>query len=300
MKVLSVGHQTAGLCPSLRLKHSGQPLLYREVDDFLSLLKGDSILQDEERVGALLGNRDKSRLKVLRALHLMRLKRYSQHPSRTLRLFPSECECGVARIPENRSSRQPGHYFLECLQAFCACFRSQLRASREIAAWVRKTGDQAGVQRIDSVRVHDRDGRSRFLDGKGRRRCNHDDDVDIESNHLCCKLLESLGAAVRITALNDEVSTLLVPELTQAVEQCVIKLLVSVRDKPHPPNSARLLRARRERQCRRRAAEKRDELAPFHAEHGDFLPSRFKRVPPVVTDAASSAPIILAVSSVLV
>src|SRR5262249_50952578 len=32
----------------------------------------------------------------------------------------------------------------------------------------------------------------------------------------------------------------------------------------------RLLRACRER--RRRAAEQRDEVAPFHVEHGDFLP----------------------------
>jgi hypothetical protein len=133
----------------------------------------------------------------------MRLQRYSQLPGRSLRLFPSEGECGVARIPENRASRQPRHYFLECLQAFCAGFRSQLRASGEIAAWVRKTGDQAGVQRIDSVRMHDRDGRSRFLDGKGRRRCDHNDDVYIQANHLSRKFWKSLCPAFCISALND-------------------------------------------------------------------------------------------------
>jgi hypothetical protein len=52
---------------------------------------------------------------------------------------------------------------------------------------MRKTGDQAGVQRIDSIRVHDQDGRSRFLDGKGRRRCDHNYDVHIQANHLSCK-----------------------------------------------------------------------------------------------------------------
>jgi hypothetical protein len=35
-----------------------------------------------------------------------------------------------------------------------------------------------------------------------------------------------------------------------------------------------LLRPRRERPRRRRAAEQRDELAALHAGHGDFLPCR--------------------------
>src|SRR5258707_6062068 len=38
------------------------------------------------------------------------------------------------------------------------------------------------------------------------------------------------------------------------------------------PHSAALLCARRERPCRCRTATQRDELAAFHAEHGDFLP----------------------------
>ena len=40
-------------------------------------------------------------------------------------------------------------------------------------------------------------------------------------------------------------------------------------DAPHPLG---LLRARRERPRRRRAAEQRDELAPSHVEHGGPLP----------------------------
>ena len=43
-------------------------------------------------------------------------------------------------------------------------------------------------------------------------------------------------------------------------------------DNPHAPHSACGLRARRERPSSRTATEKRDELAAFHAEHGDFLP----------------------------
>src|SRR5262249_7028272 len=117
-KVLSVGHQTAGLCPSLRLKHSGEPPLYREVDDVLALLKHNSILQNQERVGALLGDRGKGRRKVLWALHRMRLQGYSQLPSRSFRLFPSEWERGVGRIPQNCSPRQTGHHFLSASRRF--------------------------------------------------------------------------------------------------------------------------------------------------------------------------------------
>src|SRR6516162_4389838 len=275
-EVLSVGHQTAGLCPSLRLKHSGEPLLYREVDDLLSLLKRDSILQNEERVGALLGNRGKSRFKVPWALHLMRLKRYSQLPSRSLRLFPSKWQCWVARIAENRASRQPRHYFLECLQAFCTGFRSQLRTSREIAAWVRKTGDQTGVQRIDSVRMHDRDGRRRFLDGKGRGRCDHNDDVHIQANHLSRKFWKSLvplsaspmmpsfRAALCISAFNDEILALHVTQFLQPLEQRVVKSLVPMGDEPHPPNFASLLRLHCQRQRLSSPAEQPDEMSSLH------------------------------------
>ena len=42
----------------------------------------------------------------------------------------------------------------------------------------------------------------------------------------------------------------------------------------------RRLRARRERPCRRRAADKRDEFAPPHIEHG-ASPSRLSWAPPV-------------------
>jgi len=41
----------------------------------------------------------------------------------------------------------------------------------------------------------------------------------------------------------------------------------------------RLLRARRQRPHSRRAAEQSDELATFHAEHGDFLPCRLASSP---------------------
>ncbi len=57
-------------------------------------------------------------------------------------------------------------------------------------------------------------------------------------NHLRRKFLKALDAALCIAALNDEVLSLRVPELPQALEQRVIKFLISVGDKPDPPNFA--------------------------------------------------------------
>jgi hypothetical protein len=64
-------------------------------------------------------------------------------------------------------------------------------------------------------------------------------------------------------ALNDEVVPFLVPVFTEPLEQRVIKSFMSMGDKSHPPNFARLLRACRKRP-RSRTAEQRDELAAPH------------------------------------
>src|SRR5262249_5763542 len=61
-----------------------------------------------------------------------------------------------------------------------------------------KAGNQTGVQRINSVRVHDGNGLGRVHDGKGRGRRDHDDYVDIQSNNLSRKLLETLSLTLCI------------------------------------------------------------------------------------------------------
>jgi hypothetical protein len=57
-------------------------------------------------------------------------------------------------------------------------------------------------------------------------------------NHLSRKFLETLSLASCIPALDDEVAALLVPIVSEAFEQCVIKVFMSVGDKSHPPNLA--------------------------------------------------------------
>jgi hypothetical protein len=107
-----VGHQTTSGCPLFLIKHARQSVLYREIDDLLSLLDCYRILKDEERVGSLLYNRSKSTRKVFRSVHLVGLKRYSHRVRRTLRLFPGKHQCRIGRIPKHGRARQFRHDFL--------------------------------------------------------------------------------------------------------------------------------------------------------------------------------------------
>src|SRR5262249_18556417 len=75
--------------------------------------------------------------------------------------------------------------------------------------------------------------------------------------------VESFCAALRIPAVNDDVVSLHVTKLPELVEQHVIMFQLFVCNEANPPHLARLLRARCERPRDRRAADQRDELAPF-------------------------------------
>src|SRR5262249_14678445 len=97
---------------------------------------------------------------------------------------------------------------------------------------------------------------------RGRR--NHHHDVDIQSNHLGRKFLETLSLTLCIPTFNDQVAALLVAVFPEALEQGVVKAFMSVRDKSHPPNFAWLLRPRRERPGCGQTTEKPDELEPSH------------------------------------
>jgi hypothetical protein len=93
----------------------------------------------------------------------------------------------------------------------------------------------------------------------------HDyDDIDVEPNHLRCEIGESLGVALGIPALYDKVSALFVSELPQPAEQLRIKRLAPVRDEPHPPDLARLLRPCTKRPLSDSNARKDNKIAPSH------------------------------------
>src|SRR5262249_20322596 len=85
---------------------------------------------------------------------------------------------------------------------------------------------------------------------------------------------ESVVLILRETIFNDDVLALDIARFFQALAKrrqdvCILAGPPAVEKSDH--GHRRLLRVRRERPRGRRAAEQRDELAPFHAEHGDFL-----------------------------
>src|SRR5262249_39875618 len=126
-----------------------------------------------------------------------------------------------------------------------------------------EAADQPGPNGIDSGRNDDRGGRGHLLDRNGCGSRVHYDQIGFKPNHLGRKFVESFCAALRIPALNDDVVSLHVTKLPELVEQHVIMFKPFVCDEANPPHLARLLPARRERPCSRRATEQRDEVASF-------------------------------------
>ena len=110
--------------------------------------------------------------------------------------------------------------------------------------------------------MHDGNGLGRVHDGKGGGRRIHDDYIDVQSNQLSRKLLETFSLASCIPALDNKVAALLVPVISESLDQLVVKAFMSVGDKSDPPNFSCPLRARRERPGYCPAAEQSDELAP--------------------------------------
>jgi len=122
---------------------------------------------------------------------------------------------------------------------------------------------------------NDRDGcrgRLRRQRGRGATGTNH---CDPSAYKLACESRQSIHLTFRPAVFDADIAVLDVTGLTQALVECGHgtrprggRCAVEKTDHRH----RRLLRARRERPRRRRAAEEADELAPPYAEHGDSLP----------------------------
>src|SRR5215831_17772604 len=98
---------------------------------------------------------------------------------------------------------------------------------------------------------------------------------------------KAVGIAGPPARVNLQVAALGPAQLLQALQErrdagLTLWIVRHGHEHADPPHSLALLSACGERPRRRRAAEQRYELASSHVEHGDFLASRFKRVPPDV------------------
>src|SRR5215472_4569372 len=98
----------------------------------------------------------------------------------------------------------------------------------------------------------------------------------LTAYQIGCEVGQSVVLVLRPPILNRHILALDVAGFTKALAECGQKACTIGKERPRAAEKPdhrhrRLLRARRERPGRR-AAEQRDELAPFHVEHGDFLP----------------------------
>src|SRR5262249_24615120 len=140
------------------------------------------------------------------------------------------------------------------------------RQSGDVATRPSQTSDEASAKRVSHRREHNRDDRGRLFRCEDRR-SRRNNDVDLEPDKLDGDLRETLGASLRPTNLNRDGAPLDPTEFTQPLLKSGDPLARGgtrlPAQKPDSRELLRLLRAHRKRP-RRRAAQKRDELAPLH------------------------------------
>src|SRR6516225_8034551 len=167
-------------------------------------------------------------------------------------------------IPENREMREPWDSFLEELDLLTTKLGKIEEQSRKVAAGVAETPSPSTCHGIAfQVDPDDRDRARRLRHSLDCIRTASEDDIALQSNQVVGKFGESVDHRLVVASFNDHAPSVDVPGVAQPLEQRRSVFVLSNPKKADARNLAcRLLRARRERPRRHRAAEKRDELAP--------------------------------------
>src|SRR5262249_12537237 len=138
------------------------------------------------------------------------------------------------------------------------------RHAGHVAAWSRQRRDQTAADRVHRHREHNWNDRCCLLYREDRA-SRSDDHVDLATHELGRDLLVALVASLGPTINDGDGPTLDPAKLAKPpLKGCNQATPGSRRtgsQKPHH-RYPRLQRARRQRTCRRRPAEQRDELAP--------------------------------------
>src|SRR5262245_23214327 len=188
---------------------------------------------------------------------------------RWLQASPCEFAIRIARVEEHSNGGRRGHYLVQQLQPFRRYLYVQLRRARDIAAWPAQGADEAKLHRIcrgredDGYRGDCRFGGERSR-GTGRR-----DYLHLAMNQIGYQCRQSVVLPLRPPPFDRYVAALNVTGFAQPLAKCgdgprVATLGRTGVDEPDH-RQRRLLRARRERPRRRRAAEQRDEFASPHS-----------------------------------
>src|SRR5262249_1597734 len=154
-----------------------------------------------------------------------------------------------------------GYDLAQEFEFFAGSIRYLVRQTSDVAARPSQTRDQASPDRVRHHCEHDRDDRCRLLCCQGWRGCLRDNDIDLEPDELGRVFGVALIAALCPAILNGQVTTVDPTEFAEPQNKSGNPLAVNRRVQESDGRQlARLLRLRRQRPCRRRAAEQRDEL----------------------------------------
>src|SRR5215813_6039557 len=128
-----------------------------------------------------------------------------------------------------------------------------------------KARDQAELDRINAHPKDDRNCLGRCFSGKNRRRVDRGDHGHLSTNQLGSQGRQLVIVSVGPPIFDRHIPALVITGSTEAATECLHKVCCCAgRGGVHVANDghSRLLRPRRERPRRRRAAKEGDELAP--------------------------------------
>src|SRR5262249_28833865 len=174
---------------------------------------------------------------------------------------------GGARIDEHSDTGDPRYQTDQKLQPFCGQLTADKIDARKVATRPGEASDKTGPDRIFRDDKHDGDGCGRSFCRQHRRtiRGNH---RHPSSNQIRCEHRQSIRLILRpavhyrdILSFDEAGMLQALLECAQAVSERLGRGAVEEPDHWHRG----LLRPRRQRPRRRRAAEHRDELAPRHS-----------------------------------
>ena len=173
-----------------------------------------------------------------------------------------------------------GRDLLQHLQQFPERRKLGHREAGDVAARARQACDQAGADRIGDLCEDDRYAAGLLQQRLQRQRAADQDHVRIEAHELFRLGADAPGVGAAPAIVDAGVAAVGPPQLLQRLPErreiglhCWIVLGERIQH-ANPSDAVGLLRARREGPRCRRAAEQRDELAPFHVEHGGLPPLR--------------------------
>src|SRR5262249_55009674 len=175
----------------------------------------------------------------------------------------------IGRLLEDCNPSGFGYDLLQYFQPLPRQFRGHDGEPGYVAARACQTRDQAAFQRVARRSHDDRDALRCALCDADRSGAADYDDIDLRPQQIADQRGYRFDIITIMAKLVGNVAPFDITEVAHPAHEFLAEWIVARGSRPDVPDTRRLarrvlLRACRERP-RRRAAEKRDELAPFHS-----------------------------------